>query len=250
MSIDLFDVGGLHVAAFHPSQLRVLVQPLGDNRARPWRAADAMRASGAAAVLDGPMFSVCSGQPSSPNPAQQYAASRCDELLYLHYDATAGLSVPSSLPSAGATLSVDAAGVVTWHRGATPADRARVAIQLNPVLVWDSDVQSTSSGGSNLDRVQRAALVQLEDGRLAFVTGAGTLAGFASSLGSIRVRYAGYTDGGGSTRLATRERWFGANENRPVPTWLAAVPPPNNLAWWLVSGMAAAGAAWLLWRHR
>ena len=77
----------------------------------------------AVAVLDGPMFHKCSGQPDS------YSTYTCGVPDYMHKDSSRNVNIPSRNVTRGITLSVNAAGQVTMQRGANAAaDAAHVAV--------------------------------------------------------------------------------------------------------------------------
>jgi len=78
----------------------------------------------AVAVLDGPMFHKCAGQPNS------YSTYTCGVPDYMHKDSSRNVNIPSRNVTRGITLSVNAAGQVTMQRGANAAADAAVAVQV------------------------------------------------------------------------------------------------------------------------
>ncbi len=235
--------GVLTYYAFPPTALGVYATPSAAGYL-PHRA-DAPIAAGAHAALNGPMFALCAGQSARIAAAHpgctgncQYAYADCEQLDYAHLDAAAGIADPGRNPGDGLVIAVvDGTAMVASE---IPAG-ASVGVQLYPALVRDGQVQPTSSGGSNSEVVWRSALAILSDGSLAFIVGRATMVGFARAIADLGAVAAGYTDGGGSTALATDggER-VGSTEDRPVPSWLVARDPATGGA---STGLLAAGAA-------
>jgi hypothetical protein len=196
------------------------------------------------------MFSECS--------AGGYAAYTCGDARFLLFDAAAGVRVASGEPSVGVTVAVDPAGRVSWTRGgAGVPPGARAAVQLYPSLLEDGEV-TASGAGEGAEVTWRAALGQLNDGRLAFAVMRAAMPAFALALRRAGFRWAGYTDGGGSARVATRAGAWGSSEDRRVPAWLVArapapAPPKpsalETLAPALALGVLAYGAARYLYRR-
>lgn len=209
--LERVQYNGLTILLFPASMLSVYAETSGSNRASPLNYSQALAATQAEAVLDGPMFDKCdSGQP--------YSQQTCGEVLYRHYDLS-GINIPSSFPDRGITISVLGNGTARAARGADVAAGAKVAVQLYPELVWDGE----PSRVSDVDVKTRAALAIMSDGRLAFVVAQPmTMPQFARLLAQAGAVYAGYTDGGGSASMATNDYYAGSTEHRRVVTWLFA----------------------------
>lgn len=242
------------IVAFPPSWLGAWAQPIGRGHVLPARASEALAAPGVVAALDGAMFSRCDsgGSPAEAaglSEAQRYALSRCAAPRFGLYDARAGLNIAPTSPGEGLTISVDAAGVAHANDGATIPDGAVFAAQLYPPLV-SSGHNVASNVGSNATAEWRAGLAILDDGRCAFAVGALDMVGFAEALRLAGAVSCGYSDGGGSARLALADgAVYGAAEDRPVAAWFVARPPSGtDLATAVVTlglgGVAATG----LWR--
>jgi hypothetical protein len=249
MSVEYDRIGGLHRVLFDPSQLGIVAYP----RDRPGtyvplRLTQAMGAADVLAALDGPMFSICD--------AAGYSTSRCADPRFAQQDAGHGvidLANPSESRK-GVTLSI-AGGVPRWTRSSSALPNGEVVVQLYPSLVEDGVVVPVSTTGSNASRVWRAAVAQYRDGRLAFVVGVDSLAGFARALEASGAIWAGYTDGGGSTALGFRSTpggevyRFGSSEDRPVAVFLVARAHSSSssrlspLSKAVLSGLVAASAA-------
>ena len=244
---------GLTWVAFPAAQFGIFSAPRTAPGARPsdrapTTAAEALEASGALAVLDGPMFERCEGR--------TYAASTCADLDYLHR--APGLSDPGEHPTRGATLSAWKGGA-SIAPGAQVDPRAQVAVQLYPALLLDGRNVATDDG-TNTDRVWRAGVgLHPRLGVVFAVMPSATMRGFAEALRALGVVSAGYTDGGGSASLLVRglER-VGSSENRRVASWLVALPPSapapagaSRLRWLLAGTVLAVPAlAWALRRAR
>lgn len=247
---------GLTVLPFAADELGLYAKPLNaDGSVAPLTAVEALADSGARAVLDGPMFELC-GPVAGATQVEQYQRATCAKLQYLHLDAGRGLSfagAPSTL-GRGRVLAVTAAGAPLWLSAGDRADAARtldlrVAVQLYPTMVAGGAAAPQSTAGSNGSAEWRAAIGVLDDGGLAFAVGAFSMADFAARLVRAGFVDAGYTDGGGSTRieLASGER-FGAAENRRVASWIT-VGAGGGLGGGLLVGLAAVAAYWW-WARR
>lgn len=236
-------VGALSILRFVPRRLDVFAPSIGGGRTKPTTADEAL-ASGAVAVLDGPMFSRCDSGLSGTD-AQRYAASQCSRVDYLLIGTDA--AVNSTYPSQGATFSVVGDEVVV-REGASPVTGARAVVQGYPHIVSDSE--TLSNPARDTDRTWRAALALMNDGTLAFTIQQSSMHDFARALVAAGALEAVYTDGGGSGRLATSDgQVVGASENRRVGSWLVVRSESSS------SGLAAAtgvalllGAAWLATR--
>lgn len=177
------------------------------------RQALALRAD-AAAVLDGPMF---------------YDTGSTSRFRFRLLDRGAGVDVPSTEPTAGQTLAVDAAGAVTIVDGGREPAGSVVAIQCYPTLAKDGARAAVGDTESNRSRVWRAALALLESGAVGLVVGIAALRTFAEALAALRVQWAGYTDGGSSTDLRLRSgRRVGFTGEPKVPAWICARGPSSG----------------------
>lgn len=213
-------IGSLSLLRFAPSALGVFAPSIGPNQSRPTTAADAL-AAGALAAIDGPMFSRCDSGLTGTD-AQRYAQSQCSRVDYRLYDAAAGVSVSSRHPTQGATFSV-VNGAAVVRLGDAPADGATVAVQCYPHIVQRG--ANIASRVNDTDRTWRAALCVMRDGSMAFAVMVASMRTFAEALVDAGVLEGGYTDGGGSGRLATTEEVVGAGENRRVGSWLIVRGP-------------------------
>ena len=202
--------GELHYVTARPRTLRLVVSPLEGDRVRPLRARDALTLA-TSAVLNGPMFDKC-------DPRASYERQSCDRIAYALRSST--FNAPGRHEGAGCTLSVhgDVAGF------GSPQDSADVVVQLAPCLVRGGASIRQASTSSNRETTWRAGVALLGDGALAFVVGRMPLQAFADAIArELHATDAGYTDGGGSTRLAEHGGAVGSSENRPVASWLAFV---------------------------
>lgn len=241
--IERFERQGIQIVAFPASWLSLHATSLGQSgrpdRVKPVRANEALSQTGAEAALDGPMYGDCPGS--------------CRDLRFLHFE-RGYLDIASEEPDAGITVSVDDAGNASWRRGGRLPAGARVAVQLYPSLVEEG--RSVASGSPNTEYVWRAALGQLDDGRLAFAIWRGPMPEFAGRLIAAGFRWAGYTDGGGSTSMAVQGQRLGSAEDRAVGSFLLAKSPtgPSHAWAYVLAGLAAAGllglGIWLFVRSR
>lgn len=241
-------VGSLSLLRFDPSRLDVFSPSLGGNRSKPTTAQEAL-ASGAVAVLDGPMFSRCDSAGLSGTDAERYAQSQCSRVEYALLGSE--VSVASLYPSNGATFSVVEGRAVVLP-DAQVAEGARVAVQGYPWIVREG--RNVASQERDTDRTWRAALVLLDSGELAFAIMQASMYAFAAALVAAGAREAVYTDGGGSGRLETADgQRVGSNENRRMGAWLvvrAAEGAVGGSGGLLLLGAALLGAAWLAMRRR
>ena len=203
---------GLTLLTFPASMLSLYAETSSGNVATPHTSSEVMHATGAEAVLDGPMFNRC-------NPNLGYDAQSCGHVLYKHFDLTSGVNIPSSYPNQGVTISVLRDGSTQAASGAAVPSGAVVAVQLYPELVANGAPVPVRLQ----DSASRAALAIMRDGKLALVTSSPmTMPDFAQRLAEAGALYAGYTDGGGSTSLETQDGYTGSSEHRRVLTWLLA----------------------------
>jgi hypothetical protein len=207
------------VHRFAPGLLGVYAEPVDASkpeRNRPLKASDVMaRAPRVGAALNGSMFDYCPGQP------HDYVRATCDKVEYLTRDKLhRSLDVRSSYAGRGMTISVTD-GRATAHAGASAPATAPVAIQLYPALVTGG--RDVTNPQVDVDRTWRSAMGIDRQGRIVFLVGQGSMTDLAQELIRLGVVDAGYTDGGGSTRLALRGRpEVGHSENRKVPLWIVA----------------------------
>ncbi len=193
---------------------------------RPHTAEETLAANpDAVAVLNGPMFEVTDPVHTD---YQRYLTGKLDYHLY----DSRGVSDDggTATDARGVTLSVTPSGVIAQSGDAVTPD-ATAAVQLYPPLVRGG--VAVASAQKNTDVTWRAALALLADGRLAFAVGHMPMAQFAAALVALGAAEAGYTDGGGSARLAVRGKFYGSSENRRVVSWLlvrAQLPVNNEVA--------------------
>lgn len=189
--------------SFSPSDFAILLTPPNMDRA--------------AFALDGPMFDASGSE-------------------YLLLDFATGVFKQSKHPSAGITISVNP-GISVAH-GAAYRAGCRAAVQLYPSLVERGVV--VASEGVDTGAEWRAAVAVMPGGLLAFAVGQMGMADFARELQAAGAIYAGYTDGGSSTTLATQNGRYGHPAPRQVPTWLVArgafVPPLVGVAALMAAG--------------
>lgn len=235
---QLVRVGSIWLLPFQPSQLHlgVLKVPGSARMAVPQTALGALQQSpGALAVVDGPMFDICDGQPDA------YASYQCGLLLYRYLDKSRGIDAPSQRTDRGVTISV-----MGDRAFALPRDQvvpgASVAVQLYPPLLLNGQV--VTNPDLNQTAEWRTGLVVLSDGRLAFVAGAMALDPFARALRAAGAVHGGYLDGGGSGKMVLADGTrIGASEDRRVPSWLVVMPVAGTGTGTLVvGGLLAVGA--------
>lgn len=250
MSTPLQTVEGLHLLAFDPRDLGLYAAALNaDGSVMPTTAADALAASGASVVIDGPKFEICSGQPAGSNQVERYRLSGCDKLSYLHHDPAHGLTFAgaSATLHRGAVLAVMNDGSVQFvaasDRASVATADVRVAVQGDPVLVVNGVAQAMVHTDSNDSIVWRVAVGVMRDGQLAFALGQATLGAFAQKLVAAGFVNAIYTDGGGSASMLLADGTrIGASENRRVASWLTVGAAGGSDATPLiVAGLIAAG---------
>ena len=241
---------GIHLALFQPSRLGLVVAPTSNpGQTIPMRGVGALALDHAAVLAaNGPMFDNCSGQPSLPPGNAAYAASHCSVLRYRGVDRSRSINAPGT-PGAsldGMTISVVGGRAVATVANVVPPG-ASVAVQLYPALLSNGHVLATAD--RDTDRVQRAGLFIMADGRLGLAMGPGlSMLSFANAAKLNGALSGGYTDGGGSARWALRDgTWYGASEDRPVASWIVirdnSISAETLLG--LAFGMGAVGAG--LW---
>lgn len=248
MAIERKDIAGLQYVIFPASQLGLFARPVSGGF-MPIGPMEVLALSGGEAALNGPMFDVCSGQDLPAGNAAHYAASVCDKLAYKHYDPRAGLNAAGTSLFAGMTFSVTPRGVSVLPGSEFPPD-AKVSVQTFPILLQDG-VNRASTSEVNNHPEWRSALALMPDGRLAFVAGIGTLHGFADAIAQAGVKYAGYTDGGGSTAMVTPNGKIGGQgEHRRVPSWLIVRPAESRKGVWVVLGLVVASVTAWWWGEK
>lgn len=222
MKIEAHRTNGLQYVRFPAKQLGVYLDSdgLGANRARPHTAAEVLDlCPEAEALIDGPMFHLGEG-------AAEYATYRVGELDYRYVDTQDGDAADGGAATdrKGVTLNIVPPGLAVWFDGDHVAAGALTAVQLYPTLVRAGRV--VASGTINRAKVWRAGVGTIGDD-VVFAVGIASMAEFAAWLLLLGCREAGYTDGGGSTRLCVREHGVpsaGSRENRRVPSWLTCEP--------------------------
>lgn len=219
--MKILSVLGLSYVRFPAGQLGVYLDHVGGNPnlAAPHTAAEVLRLCPAAeAVLDGPMFDVADNTGS-------YSKYRVGHINYRLVDAEDGDNVDGGTKTdrKGCTLSV-VNGHVMWTDGDAPVLSARVAIQFYPSLVRAGQIVASAS--LNKGVVWRAGVGSIGDD-VVFAVSQCSMVEFARRMLGLGCLEAGYTDGGGSARLAVREPGVpsaGSSENRRVPSWLTCEP--------------------------
>lgn len=222
--------GGITAYLFPPSRLGIFAVPEGSNLRRAH--GFAALSTGAAAVLDGSMYSDIGSGLARPR--------------FLMHDPARGVSVATRSPRDGMTISV-LNGVAYARSNAEAVEGASVAVQLYPELVRSGrNVASTTNDTST---VWRAGLGIYRDGRLGFAVGLMPMFRFASGMRDMGFVDAGYTDGGDSTLLLTRDEGsVGDPDHRAVSSWLMDVgdrAEKNDSG--LGTVLAAAGLTWLMY---
>lgn len=230
-------LAGLTIVRFDPSRLGLWTRPKAlVGQVVPSSASEALVATDAEWVLDGTMFNLCDAPPGATE-AQRYAASQCARPRFGLYDAARGIDIPSGAPAEGLTIGSYGDGSSFVVDGYTKPDGARVAVQLFPALVRGGNI--VASGSVDTTAEWRAALASMNDGTLALAVAPASMLGFASALKAAGVRDAGYTDGGGSARLASASAVHGASENRRVAFWITVNSEGSLLP---IAALGAAGA--------
>lgn len=184
------------------------------------------------AVIDGPMFGYCEGEP------HDYARYRCGAVDYFLHDEDEGVHVEGDADKAsrGATFSV-VGGAVVVAPGKSPAPGARVAFQLYPALVEDGRIAvgQAAPGRPDAEANHRSAVLVTRDGRVGFAYARTSMRDFAERLSAAGAAWAGYTDGGGSSTLVRRtpSGLEGTDADDPdgrrVPSFIAFRGPSSGL---------------------
>lgn len=208
---------------FDPSRLGVYaeaIDPQHPDRFRPLTASEVMtKNKQALAAINGSMFDLCSGTP------QDYPNATCEQVVYLTRDTQhRRIDIATKRPTDGITVSV-AGGKGKVKADAQVTAGAKVAVQLYPPMILNGRDVTTAS--LNTDRVWRSAVGIDRNGKIVFAVTQNSMTGMAREMLDHGVVDAGYTDGGGSTRLAIRgQREVGNSENRRVPLWYVAEASP------------------------
>jgi hypothetical protein len=204
---------GVTLLRFAPSRLGLWLDDgatPGDNRVAMHKPAVALQRSGAVAVLDGAMFRVRDGR--------GYREGGDAQLEYRAADGS-GLEHDGGAATDARGVTIGVAGGYAY---ALDGDQVPVgstcAVQLYPALVRGG--VNVANPRVNRALVWRAGLCAMRDGQLAFAVGRMSMHAFAETLVTLGAEDAGYTDGGGSTCLLTREGRWGSREDRPVATYL------------------------------
>ena len=223
---EVISTAGLKLVAFAPEGLGVLVP------AAPSTAETLFREHPEVILAaDGPMFSLCPGEPPDP----QYTRYRCGIVDYGLIDVARGVSVRSRYTGKGVTLSL-VGGRLVGSRGWSPAAGASVAVQGYPGLVEAGRVAvGERPTGDNAVPNGRVAVGVLTDGR-AFMAYARTdMRTFAERLAGAGAQWAAYTDGGGSSSLVLRRptgELVGSDSDDPrgrrVPSWIVWAPAATS----------------------
>ena len=242
--IDVWRQGGVTFASFAASRLGVWSDPIpGTADAVPHSPAEALAASGADVILDGPMFENCNGG--------DYASSQCAVVRFQQLDASNGVSFGTESQSEGITIAVVNGTAVAADGAQVPAG-ASVAIQCYPALVRAGRNVADNNAGTNGTAEQRAGVGIMSDGRVVLAAGAVSMAGLASAMIAAGVVEGGYTDGGGSTALWLSDgQRYGASEQRRVATWIIAKPeamlasivPTSPRGWIVAAALVTAAVA-------
>ena len=214
---------GLSYLTLAPEQLGLYFSPPNSSgQLARTKADEVLAVPGVLAVLDGPMFRDCTNSPPCTMPPRRGCSQgQCNAVLldYLYLDRRAGEYFEGRYPDRGMTLSVDAQGHTFAAHGANAISNAVVAIQGYPELIWNGE--NVSSTEIDTSVVWRAAIGVLPTGKLILAVARASMHSFAEKLRAIGVRYAVYTDGGGSAGLQARgEPRVGSTEDRAVASWI------------------------------
>jgi hypothetical protein len=216
---------GISYVRFPARQLGVFIDHdgLGPNLVRPHTASEVLKLCPAAeAVLDGPMFEIA-------DRGADYVHYHVGRLDYRYLDTHDGDDADGGTKTdrRGATLSVIAPGNAVWFDGDVVAPNALVAVQGYPALVRAGVI--VASAAVNRSNVWRAGFGTIVDD-VVLAVGVGSMVEFAAAMLALGCMEAAYTDGGGSTRLAVREKGvpsIGSSENRRVASFLTCEPRRN-----------------------
>lgn len=200
--------------------------------------------AGTVAMMDGTIFTDCS-------------VPHCGRANYLAMDTRTGVNYASKHPKCGMTYSFMKDGSIQVADGASVSKGCFAAIQMHPEVVRNgknvanqerSSCDMTPSGRT--DYTERAALCITHDGKVAFAVGNGSISAFANDLIKHGIKHAGYTDGGGSTKLIVKGVLNGAQEDRAVPMWLVELDPTaqssRNSLLSMVASHISPSLGWLL----
>jgi hypothetical protein len=217
-----------------PSRFGVVAVPLdAPNETKPLRSGDVFaQFPNALVALNGPQFARCSsdpGQRPGENQPHFYARLRCNLANFAQHDPAEGVDLPGSDPRDGITIAVGptAAGIAAHgSRGDTPPPEAAVSVQLYPPLIAAGRVVTIQYDGHAAEIVWRCAAGIRTDGRIALLATKADMRTLQSICTGLGLVWAGYTDGGGSADLSTRDGMrVGSTEHRPVGSWLVGLAP-------------------------
>lgn len=217
--MKILESNGLKYVRFPASQMGVYLDSVGENLAKPHTAAEVLQlCPEAEAIIDGPMFEIADG-------TGEYAKYKKGRLDYRYLDTQDGDNADGGTKTdrKGYTLSI-VNGIPEWSDGDSVAPGAGVAVQFYPTLVRRGIV--VASPTVNTTKVWRAGVGSIGND-VVFAVMIGTMTEFAVALLALGCLDAAYGDGGGSTRLAVREKGIpsaGSSENRRVPSWITAEP--------------------------
>lgn len=167
------------------------------------------------AMLDGTMYSECSAFPLCASPD------------YMVHDTRTGVNIEGHHPTAGFTFSIMPDGSIAVLDGNRPLKGYMSAVQLYPDLIKKSKIVADPK--LNNDFTFRAALGIDDKGMLVFAVGKGSMTAFSKDLLAAGIRFAGYTDGGGSASLVSHHQRYGSSENRAVALWFAELPMTRRI---------------------
>ncbi len=177
----------------------------------------------ALALLDGPMFGFCAGEP------HDYAAYDCGATQTAIFDGWTGALQRGSMPAAGATLvrRGHLAEMVSGLAGPDALAGADLVVQSRPELVRGGVV--VASATVDTDATRRAGVALLGPFLAALVVSRpmGMRAFATAVVDVLGATDAFYGDGGGSAELVVAGRPVGGTtgRSRRVPSYFAAVDP-------------------------
>jgi hypothetical protein len=193
-----------------PRDFAVMAKPIGPDKVKRSRSSEY---DDAIAMLDGSMYSEASGGNAVVD--------------YLAIDKRTGINFKGKHPTAGITFSVMPNGEIHVDSGSKTTNGFASAVQLYPDLIVHNKV--VASAKVNRSRVNRSALCINKAGHLCFATSVGSMYDFSAALLGSGMVYAGYTDGGGSSRLVVGNKVTGSSENRPVALWFTEIDKSRRI---------------------
>lgn len=141
---------------------------------------------------------------------------------YLLRDRSQGVAIPSTRPTEGATVWVDAEGRAVGAYGTPVPESAVVAVQGWPSLVVDGAITATNTG-TNIERVRRVGIGATADGSVLIVGLVGTMVTLASRMRAEGALVAAYLDGGSAYDLNQAP-----DISHRLPGWILAAPPSSG----------------------